>query len=376
MIRTSYFAKAANHPNAVAISQGIPQWYHGARYKPLAPSWEIIHIKDPELYRQRYFQEVLSKLDPSQVASELDGCILLCHEKDSTHCHRRIVAEWLEAALGITVPEIEYRSTRKMKERAIYFLSGGEYAGMGLNLYSGCSHNCSYCYNKRSDRYQGPYDEPAKKASLRNIEKDLEELQSEGNRDRVHISFMGDPYDMGRKEDNKPKGLFQFCEGETVPETGNSYTRKVLKMFRLYDHPFQILTKGGMLAARDFDLYGPNDRFGVTLTFDNDTDSKEWEPGAALQGDRMNALKEAKGRGIRTWVSMEPVIEPQQTLHLIELTHEFVDFFWIGKLNHFPDIEKDIDWPKFRSDVEALLQECGKQPGDSYSLKHELREAR
>jgi hypothetical protein len=108
MIQTSYFAKAANLPNAVAISQGIPKWYHGARYKPLAPSWEIIHIIDPELYKERYCQEVLSKLDPKQVAAELEGRILLCHEKDSTHCHRRIVAEWLETALGISVPEMDY----------------------------------------------------------------------------------------------------------------------------------------------------------------------------------------------------------------------------------------------------------------------------
>jgi hypothetical protein len=107
MIQTSYFAKAANLPNAVAISQGIPEWYTGARYKPLAPSWEIIHLKDHELYKKRYCKEVLSKLDPNQVAADLDGRILLCHEKDSTHCHRRIVAEWLEAALGIKVPEMD-----------------------------------------------------------------------------------------------------------------------------------------------------------------------------------------------------------------------------------------------------------------------------
>jgi hypothetical protein len=56
---------------------------------------------------------VLSKLDPKQVAAELDGCILLCYEKDSTFCHRRIVAEWLEAALGIKVPEMEH-AVKKM----------------------------------------------------------------------------------------------------------------------------------------------------------------------------------------------------------------------------------------------------------------------
>ena len=113
MIQTSYFARAANLPNSVAISQGIPDWYKGSRYQLLAPSWDIIHIKDPELYKKRYCQEVLSKLDPKQVAADLDGCILLCHEKDSTHCHRRIVAEWLEGGLGIKVPEMEFEVKAK-----------------------------------------------------------------------------------------------------------------------------------------------------------------------------------------------------------------------------------------------------------------------
>ena len=135
-----------------------------------------------------------------------------------------------------------------------------------------------------------------------------------------------------------------------------------------------------MLAAKDFDLYGPNDWFGVTLTFDNPDDSKQYEPGAALPADRIKALEEAHNRGIQTWVSIEPVIYPDQTLHLIEITHEFVDHFRVGKLNHFPNIEAKIDWPKLRNDVAALMQTCGKDPcsdetGKGYKLKHQLIDA-
>ena len=138
-----------------------------------------------------------------------------------------------------------------------------------------------------------------------------------------------------------------------------------------------------MLAVKDFDLYTPKDKFGVTLTFDNDVDSKKWEPGAALPKDRIAALKEAHSRGIHTWVSMEPVIKPEQTLHLIELTYEFVDLFWVGKLNRHPNATwtpapewPTVDWPKFRADAEALLQKCGKQLGTGYKLKHQLVETR
>ena len=231
-----------------------------------------------------------------------------------------------------------------------------EYAELGLNPYTGCSHNCSYCYNKREGRPQGPYHQPAKKASLNNIQNDLLLLERNHDKRPVHISVMGDPYDMGR--------------------ANNSYTRSVLMAFRAYDHPFQILTKGGMLAAKDFDLYGPNDSFGVTLTFDNDADSKRFEPGAALPADRIEALKEAHSRNIHTWVSCEPVLYPVQTLKLIEMTHEFVDLFWVGKLNHYPKMEEKIDWPKFRSDVEARLRRCGKEQGTGYKLLRQLIEAK
>lgn len=189
-------------------------------------------------------------------------------------------------------------------------------------------------------------------ATLYNIEADLRQLAFDNNRDRVHLSFVGDPYDLGRQD----------C----------GYTRRVLELFKKYHHPFQILTKGGSRAFLDFDLYGKDDRFGVTLTFDNDNDSRKWEPGAALPDDRIEALRIAHEiYGISTWVSLEPVIDPLQTLHLIDLTHEYVDFYWVGKLNHDPEFERTIDWVKFRSDAIQLLE----KHGNDYGIKRYLKEA-
>lgn len=95
----------------------------------------------------------------------------------------------------------------------------------------------------------------------------------------------------------------------------------------------------------------------------------------AASDDRIEALREAQNQGINTWVSCEPVIDPAQTLNLIERTCEFVDLFWIGKLNHYPEIEAKIDWQKFRRDVESLLQKCGKERETGYKMKHQLIEA-
>jgi len=40
------------------------------------------------------------------------------------------------------------------------------------------------------------------------------------------------------------------------------------------------------------------------------------------------------------------------------------------------ELEDSEDWPKFRNDVEVLLQRCGKEQGTGYRLKHQLVEAR
>jgi hypothetical protein len=70
MITTSNFAKSAKHPNAVAISQGVPRFYRGKRYMPLAPPRWLLKAKDPELFDREYRMQ-LGSLDAKQVAQEL-----------------------------------------------------------------------------------------------------------------------------------------------------------------------------------------------------------------------------------------------------------------------------------------------------------------
>ena len=76
-------------------------------------------------------------------------------------------------------------------------------------------------------------------------------------------------------------------------------TRQAIHILKGYGINFQILTKGGMRAARDFDLYGTGDAFASTLTFLVDKDSKTWEPNAPLPDDRIEAIKLAHSKGIK-----------------------------------------------------------------------------
>ena len=111
-MQTSNFARSGSHPRAVAISRTQPKGWTGRVYEPLAPSWRLLaealsgEIDEAE-YSRRYRAEVLSKLDPARVYADLgEDAVLLCWEKPGAFCHRRLVAEWFEETLGVSVPEV------------------------------------------------------------------------------------------------------------------------------------------------------------------------------------------------------------------------------------------------------------------------------
>lgn len=190
-----------------------------------------------------------------------------------------------------------------------------EFAYLAANLYVGCRHGCDYCYVP--DFMHIPREDFYTKVSVR---KDvLYQLRREvpnfaGTDRRVLLCFACDPYQ-------------PFDDEKQI-------TREAIKILRANDVPFQILTKGGMRAARDFNLYGPNDLFGTTLTLLDKDKSELHEPWAPLPEDRIASLQAAKSRGIETFVSLEPVIEPAASLEIIRQTHGLVDHYRIGKMNH------------------------------------------
>ncbi len=223
-----------------------------------------------------------------------------------------------------------------------------EYAPLAANLYRGCGHGCIYCYApnilkmKRWDFYHNP--EP-RKDILKNLERELATGEYEGK--RILLSFTSDPYQ--RLEDR------------------DLITRNALLLFVKYGVNWDILTKAGGNACVDFGLYRKGDRFGSTLTFMDPHESKRWEPHAAIPTCRFSAIKKAHSMGIPTWVSLEPVIDPDQTFEIIWETHAFVDEYRVGKLNYHPR-SKEIDWHRFTKTVVGLLEGLGKK----YLIKDSL----
>jgi DNA repair photolyase len=100
----------------------------------------------------------------------------------------------------------------------------------------------------------------------------------------------------------------------------------------------------------------------------NQEKSLKFEPHAALPIERFLALEEAHDRGIETWVSLEPVIDPSETLYIINRTHSYVDSYKIGKLNYRPEAKK-VDWTKFVREAVNLLESYNKK----YYIKKSLQ---
>lgn len=115
------------------------------------------------------------------------------------------------------------------------------------------------------------------------------------------------------------------------------------------------LTKGGTRALKDIDLFRPDrDSFASTLTSLDDSFSLKWERGAALPKDRMAALKAFHERGIYTWVSLEPTLDMESSLSIVQATHEYVDLYKIGKANYLKEITRCTDWEYYTHRMIAL----------------------
>jgi len=237
--------------------------------------------------------------------------------------------------------------------RAIYRPTGAalEYAPLAVNLYQSCPHRCGYCYApKVLHRTTAAFHAPARPRPgiLDALRKDAP--KHEASLLPVLVSFVGDCYPS------------EF-DGEDV-------TREAISILCDYNIPVHVLTKGGMRAARDFDLLRQNadSAFGITLAFWDDRLRATWEPGAASVAWRVEAIRLARSLGIRTWVSVEPVVDPAEAILVIQSLAPWVDEFRVGKLNHM-ELPEPVDWHEWAPRLLWAVEESGRH----YLIKESLR---
>lgn len=224
----------------------------------------------------------------------------------------------------------------------IYAPSGqaGEYAPLATNPYRGCGHGCAYCYVPGVLRMKRTvFDEGAipRDGFLAALTKDARRYQAAGSREQVMLSFTTDPYHPG----------------------DTTLTRQTLQVLREHGLGFCTLTKGGTRALRDLDLFRPDrDAFACTLTSLDPAFSAKWERGAAAPADRIQALATFHAAGIFTWVSLEPTLDVEASLRIVQATHRFVDLYKIGRANYLP-MTRTTDWGDYTRRMIELCTRLG-----------------
>ncbi len=220
--------------------------------------------------------------------------------------------------------------------------AAAEYGDYAVNIYTGCPHRCYYCFaphvlHREREVFHSCV-EP-RTDIVREVRRQLEREQITGQ--LIHLCFTCDPYPTGYD---------------------TTATREIIQVLKEYGNHIQILTKGD--GRRDFDLLDESDWYGVTI--DGGITPVEQVDIRRMPAFRQWDLFEANNRGIKTWISYEPVLLPAAVLGSIRVVAPYVDKVKIGKLNYHPS---DIDWAQFGREAVAACEEMGLD----YYIKDSLR---
>jgi len=185
-----------------------------------------------------------------------------------------------------------------------------------LNPYTGCEHDCAYCYASLFMRRYSGHKEPwgefvdVKINSPELLKKQLERAK----KGIVWISSVCDPY--------QPL------------EAKYKLTRQCLKELIVKQFPVNIQTKS-KLVLRDLDLILQFEEIevGFTITTDDEKMSKLFESRASSVKERLNTLEKIHSKGIRTFAFVGPLV-PGNPEKLVGLLEGKTDKIYIDKMNY------------------------------------------
>lgn len=217
---------------------------------------------------------------------------------------------------------------KRFNGKALYNPAGkaGEYAKWACNFYVGCSNDCTYCYCKKGilGAVMGQNEPQLKKCfkdnydAIKVFEKELKANLSELQKYGLFFSFTTDPM---------------------LPST-IGLTEIAIDIATDLSVPVYILTKCAdwltyMLPRLPINNHGMY-AFGFTLT-----GCDELEPNATINQKRIAAMKVLHDNGFKTFASIEPIIDMNKSLDMIEQSLGFCDLYKIGLLSGKHDYDKE-----------------------------------
>ena len=170
-------------------------------------------------------------------------------------------------------------------------LNKSELADFTLNCYVGCSHRCLYCYARYMKKFK---DRPEDWGYFVDVKINAPEILSK---------------QIKKIRPAKEVFMSSICDGWQPLEAKYKLSRACLKILLEAGLEVSILTKSSLIL-RDFDLLGAykTPSLGMTITTMDRNLQKVLEPYASESSERLNTLKKAESKGIKTWVFLGPLI--------------------------------------------------------------------
>lgn len=190
-----------------------------------------------------------------------------------------------------------------------------------LNPYTGCEHNCAYCYARLFMRRYSGHSEPwGEFIDVKiNAPELLRKQLQRAKRGTVWISSVCDPYQ--------------------PIESKYRLTRQCLEELVKKQFPINIQTKS-CLVLRDLDLILQFEEREVCFTIATDDESvaKLFEPRASTVKERLDALEKIHSLGIKTFAFIGPLL-PGNPEKLVEKLEGKADRVYIDRMNYISTIK-------------------------------------
>lgn len=220
-----------------------------------------------------------------------------------------------------------------------------------LNPYTGCSHECLYCY---ASSFVPRFYEPRPKGEfIKRVTKDLKNLPENS---LISLSNSSDPY--------------QHLEEKI------KLTRKFLTLLTETSHKVIILTKSD-LVLRDLDLL-ERLKVVVSITITTIRWTSVLERGAPSFERRLEALKILHKRKIPTVVRLDPIIPGVNDKEVMEILEEVIPYAKHIVLSTFKAKRDSLDriesaFPHLKGYLKRLYITEGEKKGWSFYLNKEKR---
>lgn len=248
---------------------------------------------------------------------------------------------------------IRFESLGEIMSKTRKITSGTkEWASSNVNLYSGCTNNCRYCY--------------AKKMAIRFSRKTEE-----------NWSVMELNIDAITKGYRKRKGRIMFPTSHDITPESLYYCIIVLKKLLKVGNTVLITTKPNLWCVynilNQLEQYKTQIQFRFTITTINNYYLRFWELNAPNFEERLQSIELAYRKGFKTSISIEPFLDKDPIPLVLKVAPFVNETIWIGKMNYIkannilPGEKKYYDFQRkicSGSNIKKIISDLQKLPED------------